>query len=319
MTITQLDFVTLDVFTKTPYKGNPLAIVHLPPPTAASPALTQEQKQAIAREFNLSETVFVHDVDPKDDPEPQTRRIDIFMTSVEIPFGGHPTVGTASYLQSKGISKIVTKAGPVPITTGQDQFVSVLVPHNTCLHAKTIASLNAESRTGLHPSPEIREAELGAPIFSPVHGIAFALVGLPSLEQLSRVFVGSFEFNALELLGPTWSNSFMARSYYVITESTTSGSVRNVKIRTRMIASSFEDSATGAAACALTSYLALHKFEELELKYELTQGVEMGRQSDIFVTVKVDVDEKGKRSVKELYLGGTARKIMKGTLEIPPL
>ncbi|OBR03355.1 Phenazine biosynthesis PhzC/PhzF protein [Colletotrichum higginsianum IMI 349063] len=73
MTITQLDFVTLDVFTKTPYKGNPLAIVHLPPPTATSPALTQEQKQAIAQEFNLSETVFVHDVDPKDDPEPQTR------------------------------------------------------------------------------------------------------------------------------------------------------------------------------------------------------------------------------------------------------
>ncbi|GJD02306.1 phenazine biosynthesis PhzC/PhzF protein [Colletotrichum higginsianum] len=288
MTITQLDFVTLDVFTKTPYKGNPLAI---------------EQKQAIAQEFNLSETVFVHD----------TRRIDIFMTSVEIPFGGHPTLGAASYLRSKGITKIVTKAGPVPITAGQDHFVSALVPHNTYLHAKTIASLNTESRVGLHPSPEIREAELGAPIFSPVHGIAFALVSLPSLEQLSRVFVGSFEFNALELLGPTWSKSFMARSYYVITDSTTSGSVRNVKIRTRMIASGC------AAACALTSYLALHKFEELELKYELTQGVEMGRQSDIFVTVKVSVNEKGERSIKEIFLGGTARQIMKGTLETPPL
>ncbi|OBR03354.1 Phenazine biosynthesis PhzC/PhzF protein [Colletotrichum higginsianum IMI 349063] len=273
------------------------------------------------------------------------------MTSVEIPFGGHPTLGAASYLRSKGITKIVTKAGPVPITAGQDHFVSALVPHNTYLHAKTIASLNTESRVGLHPSPEIREAELGAPIFSPVHGIAFALVSLPSLEQLSRVFVGPFEFNALELLGPTWSKSFMARSYYVITDSTTSGSVRNVKIRTRMIASGctylplaksaftqnklpslerktadggmslflVEDPATGAAACALTSYLALHKFEELELKYELTQGVEMGRQSDIYVTVKVSVSEKGERSIKEIFLGGTARQIMKGTLETPPL
>ncbi|WYZ44456.1 hypothetical protein EsH8_VII_000892 [Colletotrichum jinshuiense] len=319
MTITQLDFVTLDVFTKTPYKGNPLSVVHLPPPTAASPALTQEQKQAIAREFNLSETVFVHDVNPKDDPDPQTRRIDIFMTSIEIPFGGHPTIGAASYLQSKGITKILTKAGPVPITAGPDQFVNASIPHDTYLHAKTIASLDAEFRAGLHPSPEIREAELSAPLFSPVRDIAFALVRLPSLDQLSRIFVGSFEFNALELLGPTWSKSFMARSYYVVTDSSVLGSVRNVEIRTRMIAPGMEDPATGAAACALTSYLALHEFEELELRYELTQGVEMGRQSDIFVTVKVAVDEEGKRTVEELRLGGTARVIMKGTLEIPPL
>lgn len=80
-----------------------------------------------------------------------------------------------------------------------------------------------------------------------------------------------------------------------------------------------EDPATGAAACALTSYLAIHVFEELELQYELTQGVEMGRQSDIFVNVKVDVDSKGQRKIDKVRLGGTAKQIMQGTLEIPPL
>lgn len=87
----QLEFVTLDVFTTTPFKGNPLGVVHLPPPTASAPALSQAQKQAIAREFNLSETVFVHDVSPGSEEESSnTRRIDIFMTDKELPFAGHP-------------------------------------------------------------------------------------------------------------------------------------------------------------------------------------------------------------------------------------
>lgn len=80
-----------------------------------------------------------------------------------------------------------------------------------------------------------------------------------------------------------------------------------------------EDPATGAAACALTSYLALHEFEEAEILYELTQGVEMGRESEISVRVKVNVDEKGQRKIDEVHLGGTARQIMKGTLNVPPL
>ena len=72
-------FVTLDVFTENRFEGNPLALVHVP---ADSP-ITQEQKQAIAREFNLSETVFLH----ADDGSPE-RRLDIFVPSTEIPFAG---------------------------------------------------------------------------------------------------------------------------------------------------------------------------------------------------------------------------------------
>ena len=86
----QLDFVTVDVFTQTKYKGNPLAIVNVP----STVTLTQDQKQAIAREFNLSETTFLHEqVDEK-----LSWKVDIFMTTSELPFAGHPTIGTACYV-----------------------------------------------------------------------------------------------------------------------------------------------------------------------------------------------------------------------------
>lgn len=80
----KLDFVTVDVFTQQQYEGNPLAIVTVPRGTE----LSQKQKQTIAQEFNLSETTFVHP--PGGDELEWT--VDIFTTSAELPFAGHPTV-----------------------------------------------------------------------------------------------------------------------------------------------------------------------------------------------------------------------------------
>ncbi len=88
----QLDFVTVDVFTSQPYGGNPLAIVRIP----HGRTLSQEQKQIIAREFNLSETTFLHENAHGATEDQWT--VDIFMTSQELPFAGHPTVGTACYV-----------------------------------------------------------------------------------------------------------------------------------------------------------------------------------------------------------------------------
>lgn len=117
-TSAELDFVTLDVFTSKPYQGNPLAIVRIP----SSRTLTQEQKQAIAREFNLSETTFLHENAEGEANLAWT--VDIFMTSRELPFAGHPTVGTACYVlgrtaQAQGLDHGVIeaafslKSGPV--------------------------------------------------------------------------------------------------------------------------------------------------------------------------------------------------------------
>lgn len=91
----QLEFVTIDVFTTQPYQGNPLAIVRIP----CGRTVSQEQKQAIAQEFNLSETTFLHENDETAQEDVWT--VDIFMTTQELPFAGHPTVGTACYILGK--------------------------------------------------------------------------------------------------------------------------------------------------------------------------------------------------------------------------
>lgn len=105
----QLDFVTVGVFTSQPYGGNPLAIVRIPP----GRTLNQEQKQTIAREFNLSETTFLHE--HADGAAEDQWTVDIFMTSRELPFAGHPTVGTACYVlgrtaRERGVSSGVMEA-----------------------------------------------------------------------------------------------------------------------------------------------------------------------------------------------------------------
>ena len=89
--LTKLDYAIVDVFTTERYAGNPLAIVRVP----ASCTLTQAQKQNIAREFNLSETTFWHE--PKEGDEASTWTVDIFMVNAELPFAGHPTIGTQTF------------------------------------------------------------------------------------------------------------------------------------------------------------------------------------------------------------------------------
>ena len=85
------DFVQLDVFTRTPLAGNPLAVF------TDARGLTDKQMQALAREMNLSETTFILPREPEVEAT-NGKRVRIFTTSEELPFAGHPTLGTALYL-----------------------------------------------------------------------------------------------------------------------------------------------------------------------------------------------------------------------------
>ncbi|KAK7222588.1 hypothetical protein V2G26_010591 [Clonostachys chloroleuca] len=207
-TQTELPFVTLDVFTSTRFKGNPLAVVTIPAGTKPYP--TQEQKQTIAREFNLSETVFIHeehpDVDPKDK---STRRIDIFITTAELPFAGHPTIGAAVSLLDKGITTLITKAGPIPLQQPEPNTIQAAIPFNVHLHKKTLSVLSADQPNSFAPGdlsvvPEIQAAELAAPIFSIVNGMAFILIELPTVELLSKVTGSATSFPVDQTLDPGW-------------------------------------------------------------------------------------------------------------------
>ncbi|KAK1999493.1 phenazine biosynthesis-like protein [Colletotrichum falcatum] len=301
----ELPYTTVDVFTDRPFEGNPLAIVTIP----GSVTLTQEEKQAIAKEFNYSETTFVHEVD---DPASTERRFDIFTTQEELPFAGHPTVGTAVFLKPRGVNKLIAKAGPIDITdTGADS-VRVAIPHNTRLHQKRLRDLGSGPYS--NAVAELADAEVNAPVFSIVNGMTFALIELPSLESLALAKIGPIKFHDQELLDEGWHKSFLTRYYFVrLGVETVDGRVVQ-KIRTRMIEPDFEDPATGSAACALSCYLSLYVLSDESPSFEITQGVEIGRKSHIYVDVKIGKGPGDGRKLETLHLGGKATRVMSGTI-----
>lgn len=331
----KLDFVTLDVFTDTRFLGNPLAVVFVP--AALRARVGQEVKQRIAREFNLSETVFLHTLDDEPTTGVATREIDIFTPEEELPFAGHPTIGSAylvlHHLGWSHVDTIQTKAGPIriqPLPEGRG--VRAEIPHAVHIHRQTLGSLLDSASTtesvansiknGLSDDPDIRAAELAAPVVSIVRGMTFVLVRLPSLEHLARAGpVKRLEFakiTASLLDEGEWHESFVTRYYYVPSSADAAAASddgsRKYAVRTRMIETSFEDPATGSAACTLASYLTISEKAGRGAHFDITQGVEMGRRSEIAVDSVAQVDESGEVTIKELYLGGTAVVVMSGSI-----
>jgi len=145
----QLDFVTVDVFTAKPYEGNPLAIIRIPDGVTVS----QEQKQNIAREFNLSEATFLHEKGT--DTQDHAWTVDIFLTTAEIPFAGHPTIGTACYAlaraaRERGIEGGVIegsfglKAGPVGLRYDVTKKTArAAIPHDVLVFSDVMMRLRA--------------------------------------------------------------------------------------------------------------------------------------------------------------------------------
>ena len=297
----ELPFVTLDVFAKEPFKGNPLAVVTIPRGTDPKPS--QAEKQKIAREFNLSETVFVHE--NAQDADAKQREIDIFLPTQEIPFAGHPTVGTAVSLLSLGVTTLVTKAGPIAITQPTTGTVQAGIPHKTHLHGAHLRDIPSFAPGELSDVPEIREAELNAPIFNIVDGMTFILIELPSLELLSKVVLSPANWPHEKILDSGFKPGFIGRYYYVRLAEEPGKFV----IRSRMMEGSFEDPATGSAACCLSAFLSLNKSKDQTstVTYEITQGVEMGRDSHILVEVSTKGSE-----IDTVSLAGTAMQIMRG-------
>lgn len=322
-----LRFAILDVFTHTAYEGNPLAVVKIP--SALRPFFTQERKQLLAREFNLSETVFLHE-NRENDPQNEWT-IDIFTSTDELPFAGHPTIGTACYVLNRlgapaemaRNGTFITKAGPIKIEMVSSKIemgwgrVQADIPHDVHIHRHTLGNMQNPIPV-LSKNQTLANAEMAAPIVSIVKGMTFILVQLDSLEMLAQVEVVGNELSFPGLLdqGHGWDLGFVAKYYYVIEGgqkiNRNEGEEDQMKkIRTRMMESTMEDPATGSAACALGSYLALK--EKRMTRFEITQGVEMGRKS--VIGVEVVVDSEG-RKVQSVRLSGSAVQVMEGTLRI---
>ncbi|KAL6922593.1 hypothetical protein FSST1_006619 [Fusarium sambucinum] len=311
-----LTFTTLDVFTKTAFEGNPLAVVTIPPPSQCPP-LTQDQKQRIAREFNLSETVFVHDVGNRS--ESSKRNIDIFTPKAELPFAGHPTIGTAIFLRSQGVKAMIVKAGEIDLEFDDTGSARAAIPHNVRLHAHRLTQPEYEAGSD-DKIAQVAAAEDGARLFSIVNGMTFALIELQSLDVLGAAKIGAMSYISGDLQDEGWKHDFDSRRYYFVllnNERSSDGNALVQNVRTRLVKRTMEDPATGSAACALACYLAVHKLSDDYIQFRTTQGVEMGRESLILVDVVVEKNGDGERKVKTVHLGGNAVEVMSGTLRIP--
>ncbi|KAK2680664.1 hypothetical protein RAB80_002457 [Fusarium oxysporum f. sp. vasinfectum] len=225
-----LQFTTLDVFTTSAFEGNPLAV------------------QRIAREFNLSETVFVHDVENR--AETDERKIDIFTPQFELPFAGHPTIGTAVFLQPQDVKKMIAKAGRIDLEF-ENGSPRALIPHDVKLHKERVPKHEVEAGWD-GKLAEVAAADEGAPLFSIVNGMTFALVNLPSLELLGAAKVGAMGYIDGDLQDDGWKHDFDSRRYYyTLLDGETSSDGKHVQnLRTRLVKRTMEDPATGSAATA---------------------------------------------------------------------
>ena len=310
-----LSFSTLDVFTTKQFTGNQLAVVLVPPSLSGSDALTKDIKQKIAREFNFSETVFVHDPLPGS----QGHRIEIFTVEEELPFAGHPVIGTINYMAQRvdpplPSVNLLCKAGLIYGHYHDKEGVSQAeLPYTLQIHYQLVPS-----RLMLSSQPDALQNILALdhfPVVSIVKGLSFVLINVPSvLPYLEMVEPSCFNFDPSKIkLDEGWEDSFVGAYFYTKTSHPGQGVI---SLRARMLERSVgEDAATGSAASALACFLALKDGNPNKTyRFNIQQGIEMGRASDIGVSVDLEKDGK---SVKSLVLAGSAVLVTQGTLTLP--
>jgi PhzF family phenazine biosynthesis protein len=281
----QLNFTVLNVFTpltSTPESpgGNPLAIVHL----QADTSLTIPQKSSIARNFGYPGTVFLH---PPQDGDEAVRAIEIFTeVGTAMPFGGHPTIGTANYLfqlhpDSTELT-LLTPAGQV-LSSRVANGVKVEVPGQIPPQLKLQpCSPDITARLkALQPGIDF----VGDARTEVMTGITFILMHVATEHGLSQLR----PYPALSEL-PGTDNPRFAGTYFYVLHPSENGARR--KVRARMFfGEELEDPASGAAACALTAYLKIH---EGITEIDVCQGVEMGCESVFAVSLKAKVSLEGR-------------------------
>ena len=260
-------FYTCDVFSDNRFGGNPLSV--LPDATALSTELMQQ----IAREFNHSETTFVFPA-----KQGHTRHVRIFTPTIEVPFAGHPNIGTAFVLASTGELEYFKdeiritfeeQAGLVPITIrkGADkpiwcelkapQAVSIgqQIPVETV--ARALSLTTNDIITATHP-PQVASV-----------GLPFVIVELRDRATLARIRVDTSVLYEIEAMGVTPDIHVYVKSK------------DEYDLRTRMFApldNVPEDPATGSANCALVGMLGhLNPAQNGSFQWHIAQGIEMGR------------------------------------------
>lgn len=298
-------YLTADVFTDVPFGGNQLAVF----PDARG--IPEHRLQDVAREFNYSETTFVY---PASD-QAHTRRVRIFTPGTELPFAGHPTVGTAHVLAAIGDlpltgdeTRIVFEelVGPVPVMIRAEREVPTFCQ-------LSVAKLPEEG-----PIPPAREALAAVLGLEPddlldgewaprgwTCGVPYLFIPLRDRDAVARARVNVEQWE--RTLAGTW-----APEPFVFTRA---GERAGSALHGRMFAPGFgisEDPATGSAAVAMAGYLARRDTRpDGTLRWRLEQGFEMGRPS--ILDIEADV---ARGEINGVRVGGASVIVCEGTMTI---
>ena len=290
-----LQFFQFDVFTSSPLDGNPLAVF----PNASG--LSNDQMQAIAREMNLSETTFVF---PRDAAVEKERgiRVRIYTVQEELPFAGHPTLGTAFALRgSSGAAEIRLElnVGTIPVRfedqPGQPAFgeMTQIDPVFGMVHdRKKVAQVTGIPIDDIAPDVPVQTVSTGVP---------FTILPLRDLAAARRLRID--QERASEYLAASGGKFF-----FCVARETVDPSAR---LHARMLFYNGEDPATGSASGCAAAWMVEHGVAKPDERVMIEQGVEMKRPSRIFVSASRRNDR-----VVNVRVGGNVVEVLRGELFI---
>lgn len=296
----RLPFVTLDVFTHRPLEGNQLAVF------TDARGLSDSEMQALARETNLAETTFVI---PREAAVERARgvKVRIFTVAEELPFAGHPTLGTAAFLhKQQGLSEVALdlNVGRIVVRFSQrDQGtfgeMTQRDPEFGTIHSKeTVAREVLQS--------DVTIFDPGLPIQTVSVGLAFAVVPVASVQKLSGI---SLDYKRAAAYLEKTDAKFL---YFICRNAGANGGTLAAKrFRARMIFYNGEDPATGSAAGCATAWMVQHGVIASEEAALIEQGIEIRRPSQIHVRAT-----RTAQGVRNVRVGGHSVEVMRGELFI---
>jgi trans-2,3-dihydro-3-hydroxyanthranilate isomerase len=286
-------FTQLDVFTSRALEGNPLAVF------PDGRGLSDDEMQAIAKEMNLSETTFILPRDASAEKERGTR-VRIFTVQEELPFAGHPTLGTAFALRGNsgaGEIRLELNVGTIPVrfedTPGQPSFGEMR--QNDPVFGQIHDLRKVAEATGI----PVSDIDSDFPIQTVSTGVPFTLLPLRGLEQIRRLQINQAQ--ATEYLSASGGKFF-----FCVTRETVDPAAR---LHARMLFYNGEDPATGSASGCAAAWMVQHGIAPPDERVLIEQGVEMKRPSRIFVRVS-----RGNGRVVNVRVGGNVVEVLRGEL-----
>jgi trans-2,3-dihydro-3-hydroxyanthranilate isomerase len=287
-------FAQFDVFSSQPFEGNSLAVL------LDARGLSDQQMQAIAREMNLSETTFILPREPQVERD-RGVRVRIFTVQEELPFAGHPTLGTAFLLRgSTGAAEVRLdlNVGTVSVCfeekSGQPVFgeMTQAEPKFSLTHDRETIVRAAGLRDG--------DIDPSLPVQTVSTGLVFTVVPLWGLEVMRRLHVD--HKNASEYLERSGGGKF----FYFVTRETVDPAAR---LHARMLFYNGEDPATGSAAGCAAAWMVANGVAQSDERVLIEQGIEMQRPSRIFVRASLRDNR-----VVNVRVGGNAVEVLRGEI-----